>query len=201
MLEVCTDKHRLIFPIQCDRRMQALQILNTLCTLLLEKMNTFLLTCLYLSFTLYTHIWPPQAARVLCSEGPPKLILAYSLHSLLIPQLWRLWSDKLWQVLRSSSSTWFSESLSYTLWMDKPSPCSSASSPHRSNRTTDPSTRPTGDLHKVTIREGHTVCFKFICTAYMYVNQIRARNLGNNLKMKKYKMSFKKIEKAPLESI
>lgn len=39
-----------------DRRMQALQILNTLCTLPLEKMNTFLLTCLYLSFTLYTHI-------------------------------------------------------------------------------------------------------------------------------------------------
>lgn len=39
-----------------DRRMQALQILNTLCTLPLEKMNTFLLTCLYLSFTLYTRI-------------------------------------------------------------------------------------------------------------------------------------------------
>lgn len=37
-----------------DRRMEALQILNTLCTLPLEKMNTFLLTCLYLSFTLYT---------------------------------------------------------------------------------------------------------------------------------------------------
>lgn len=36
--------------------MQALQILNTLCTLPLEKMNTFLLTCLYLSFTLYTRI-------------------------------------------------------------------------------------------------------------------------------------------------
>lgn len=34
--------------------MQALQILNTLCTLPLEKMNTFLLTCLYLSFTVYT---------------------------------------------------------------------------------------------------------------------------------------------------
>lgn len=36
--------------------MEALQILNTLCTLPLEKMNTFLLTCLYLSFTVCTRI-------------------------------------------------------------------------------------------------------------------------------------------------
>lgn len=45
-----------------DRRiMAALQILHTLCTLPLEKMNTILLACLYLSFTLCTH--SPQHPR------------------------------------------------------------------------------------------------------------------------------------------
>lgn len=41
--------------------MAALQILHTLCTLPLEKMNTILLACLYLSFTLCTH--SPQHPR------------------------------------------------------------------------------------------------------------------------------------------
>lgn len=56
--EVCTDTNQTQTQFansMSDRGMEALQILNTLCTLPLEKMNTFLLTCLYLSFTLYTH--------------------------------------------------------------------------------------------------------------------------------------------------
>lgn len=180
MLEVCTDKHRLIFPIQCDRRMQALQILNTLCTLLLEKMNTFLLTCLYLSFTLFTLIWSSEPPRPPL-RGPPKthfsIFIAFSFYS--PTQLWCLCSDS-----TNYGWAWFSESLSYTLCMDSLSPCCSALSRHRSNRTTDPST---GDLQKVqSERDIHCVSNSYVLhTCLMYGNQIRPRNLGNNLRMKK----------------
>lgn len=55
-----------------DRRMQALQILNTSFTFPLEKMNTFLLTCLYLSFT-YVHAslppHPPNRSSVTKERG------------------------------------------------------------------------------------------------------------------------------------
>lgn len=51
-----------------DRRMQALQILNTSFTFPLEKMNTFLLTCLYLSFTYVHASLPPRPPQPLFSD-------------------------------------------------------------------------------------------------------------------------------------
>lgn len=107
--EVCTDaiKHRLIFQIQCfDRRMQALQILNTLCTLPLEKMNTFLLTCLYLSFTICTNIpyflkprRPPRSAattsphnanKTRVTPSPSFIFTLFSVFSLKFPTVSRV---------------------------------------------------------------------------------------------------------------
>lgn len=121
--------------------MEALQILNTLCTFPLEKMNTFLLTCLYLSFTLYTHFpyipdpypsattSPYNANR---RRPPPPQISFYNINCILFlsPQLNS-------QLLQSDSTicvaqiTWFCERLRlqyklHTLWGNKTSQCGSA---------------------------------------------------------------------------
>lgn len=63
--------------------MQALQILNTLCTLPLEKMNTFLLTCLYLSFTVYTRVpYVPQPQPFPRDASGRRLSLKFSPHNI-----------------------------------------------------------------------------------------------------------------------
>lgn len=79
--EVCTDTNQTQTQFansMSDRRMEALQILNTLCTLPLEKMNTFLLTCLYLSFTLYTHFLYFPLPNPITRPHPPEKLTFYN---------------------------------------------------------------------------------------------------------------------------